>query len=194
MENNSIILIGGGGHCKSCIEVIESTDKYKIKGIIDLEQNLGNEILGYPIIGTDHDLPSFSKKNYSFLITLGTIGNPARRIELFNLLISLGCTLPVIKASTACISKYAIIGTGTIVMHNAMINASATIGNNCIINTKALIEHDAIIGDDCHISTGAIINGGTKIGSGCFVGSGAVTKQYTCIPDGSFIKASSIVK
>ena len=30
-----IILIGGGGHCKSCIDVIESEKKYTIKGILE---------------------------------------------------------------------------------------------------------------------------------------------------------------
>lgn len=31
-----IILIGGGGHCKSCIDVIEQEGKYQIAGIVDL--------------------------------------------------------------------------------------------------------------------------------------------------------------
>ena len=31
---NSVILLGSGGHCKSCIDVIEKSF-FKIKGIID---------------------------------------------------------------------------------------------------------------------------------------------------------------
>ena len=31
----NIILIGGGGHCKSVIDVIEQEKKYKISGIVD---------------------------------------------------------------------------------------------------------------------------------------------------------------
>jgi len=31
-----IILIGGGGHCLSCIDVIEQTGLYQIIGILDL--------------------------------------------------------------------------------------------------------------------------------------------------------------
>ena len=30
-----IILVGAGGHCKSCIDVIEKEKKFKIIGIID---------------------------------------------------------------------------------------------------------------------------------------------------------------
>ena len=192
MKNKALILIGGGGHCKSCIDVIESTAEYAIKGIIDLPQNVGNNILGYPIIGTDLDLPSLIKKNVSFIITVGDIGNPSKRIELFNLVLSLGGKLPVISSPIAYISNFTKIGMGTIIMHHAFVNASVIIGNNCIVNTKALIEHDAVIGDHCHISTGSIVNGGTIIGAKSFVGSGAVTKQCINIPEGSFIKANSI--
>ncbi len=33
-NKKQIILIGGGGHCKSCIDVIESENKYNILEII----------------------------------------------------------------------------------------------------------------------------------------------------------------
>lgn len=194
MEINGIILIGGGGHCKSCIDVIETTSSYKILGIIDLPQNIGNMVLGYPIIGSNESLPDLVSKGFSFLITIGNIGIPQKRMELFNLVQTLGGKLATVIASTAQISKHALIGPGTIVMHHAIVNASAIIGINCIINTKALVEHDVIIGDHCHISTGSIVNGGTVVGDQTFFGSGAVSKQYIKIPAGSFIKANSIAK
>ena len=194
MSKQSIILIGGGGHCKSCIDVIEATDQFVIKGILDITQKLGEKILGYPIIGTNNDIQKWVNEKACFLITVGDIGNPTKRIELFNLVTSQGGLFPIIISPTAYLSKSASIGTGTIIMHHAMINASAVVGANCIVNTKALIEHDAIIGDHCHISTGAIVNGGTNIGARSFFGSGAVSKQYISIPDDSFIKANSIVK
>lgn len=194
METKDLILIGGGGHCRSCIDVIESSAEYRIAGIIDIHQNVGNLVLGYPIIGTNDDLPDLVNKGFYFLITVGSIGAPLIRIELYNLLQTLGVKLATIISATALVSKYAKIGTGTIIMHHAVINAAAVVGNNCIINTKALVEHDAVIGDHCHISTGSIVNGGTFIGARSFFGSGAVSKQYITIPEGSFIKANSIVK
>lgn len=194
MKSKPLVLVGGGGHCKSCIDVIEASGQYVIKGILDLEPKLGEKILGYTIIGTNEDIPLLVKEKNDFFITVGSIGNPLKRIELFNLVISFGGLLPIIISPNAYVSRYTRIGVGTIVMHHAMINASAVVGENCIINTKALIEHDAIIGDHCHISTGSIVNGGTIIGARSFFGSGAVSKQYIRIPENSFIKANSIVK
>jgi len=189
-----IILIGGGGHCKSCIDAIESTGQYSITGIIDLPENLGKLVSGYPVIGCNNDINSLIRDNNEFLITIGSIGDPSKRTELFNLVKSQGGCLATICAATAYISKTAKLGEGTIILHQAMVNAAAVVGTNCIINSKALVEHDAVIGDNCHISTGSIVNGGTIIGENTFYGSGAVSKQYITIPANSFVKANSIVK
>ena len=36
-----LILLGGGGHCKSCIDVIEQEGKYEIRAILDIEELMG---------------------------------------------------------------------------------------------------------------------------------------------------------
>jgi len=189
-----IILIGGGGHCKSCIDIIEKEGRFTIAGIVDVPEKLNQKILGYEIIAADDDLPRLVNEYKNFLITMGQIKSPERRIRLYNILKDLGAKLPVIISPLAYVSKHAGIGDGTIIMHHALINAGATIGENCIINTKALVEHDAIIEDHCHISTGAIVNGGTLIRTGTFLGSNAVTKEYITIKENSFIKANTLVK
>ena len=68
-----IVLIGGGGHCRSVIEVIESTNEYQIMGILDTQENIGKDILGYKINGTDDDIPKLSKQYKNFVITAGQI-------------------------------------------------------------------------------------------------------------------------
>ena len=182
-----IILVGGGGHCKSCIDVIEQEGRFQIAGIVDVPEKLHQKVLGYEIIATDDDLPQLVKEYDNFLITLGQIKSPDKRIRIFQTLKESGAKLPVIISPLAYVSKHAEIGDGTIIMHHALINAGAKIGNNCIINTKSLIEHDAIIGDHCHIATGAIINGGVKVGSGTFFGSNAVCKEYIEIGENAVI-------
>ena len=173
-----IILIGGGGHCKSCIDVIEQEGRFQIAGIVDVQEKLHQKILNYEIIATDDDLPGLVNEYENFLITLGQIKSPEKRITLFQTLKESGAKLPVIISLLAYVSKHAEIGNGTIIMRHALINAGAKIGSNCIINNKALIEHDAFIGDHCHIATCAVINGGVRVGSGTFFGSNAVCKEY----------------
>ncbi len=193
MKKNEIILLGGGGHCKSCIDVIEQQGQFKIAGILDKVDKVGSKILNIPIIGSDEDILELKGKIEYFFITVGQIRSAERRFLLFNLLERHGVKLPVIISPYAYVSPYAQIGRGTIVMHNAIINADARVGDNCIINSRALIEHDVVIGNHCHISTGAVVNGTVDVGSGSFIGSGAVVVQESKIPPGSFIKANSLV-
>ena len=173
-----IILIGGGGHCNACIDVIELSGHFHIKGIVDVPDKLHQKLLGYEIIATDDNLPQLVNENENFLVTLGQIKSPEKRIKIFQILKDLKAKLPIIISPLSYVSRHAQIDEGTIVMHHALVNAGAHIGKNCIINSKALIEHDAVIANHCHIATGAIINGGVTVGSGTFFGSKSVSKEY----------------
>jgi len=186
---DKIILVGGGGHCASCIDVIEQSRQFQIAGIIDIPDKLGITLLGYPVIGNDNDLTELTKEYRYFLITLGQIETPERRIALFNSILESGGRLATVISSRAYVSRHANIGSGTIVMHNALVNAGAHVGANSIVNSCALIEHDAIIGDHCHISTGAIINGGTQIAENTFIGSNSVIRDNIRVGSNSVISA-----
>src|SRR6476620_8115504 len=132
-----IILIGGGGHCKSVIEVIESAGQYKIGGIVDVPEKVGELVLGYKIIGSDNDLPSLMAEFRNFHITVGHIRSNKVRVKMFDQLREKGASLPVIIASTAHVSSHARVNEGSVIMHHAFVNAGAKIGKNCIINTGA---------------------------------------------------------
>ena len=189
---DKILLVGGGGHCKSVIDVIEQEGKYEIAGIIDKEELIGQEVLGYKVIGCDDDLAELYKTYKCAVVTLGQIKTNALRVKLFNQLKKIGYVLPTIVSPIAYISKHVTIGESTIVMHHALINAGARVGKNCIINTKALIEHDCTVEDNCHISTGAILNGGVVVKENTFIGSNATTRESIEISE--FIKVGSVVK
>jgi sugar O-acyltransferase (sialic acid O-acetyltransferase NeuD family) len=187
-----LYLIGGGGHCKSCIDVIEQEGIYQIKGIIDLEDKVGKLLFNkYQYIGTDGDLDEIAKTNPFFLLTIGHMKDCFVRKKLFYLLKKTNQKFPVVISPTSIVSKYVTIDEGTIIMHNAVVNAGAKVGKNCIINTGAIVEHDVEIGDFCHISTGAIINGRTKVAKETFIGSNAICKENIVVENNKFIHCHS---
>lgn len=192
MNNKALILVGGGGHCKSMIDVAESAG-YTIKGILDVKENIGKSVLNYPIIGTDDQIRDFIY-DYLFIVTVGHIKDVSLRVNLHRKIENMGGKLGTIIASTAYVSKYAEIGHGSVVMHQAVINAGAQIGTGCIINTFANVEHDAEIGDFCHISTGAIVNGNCKVGDRTFLGSQSVMVNGVEIISDCVIGAGSMVR
>lgn len=190
--NKPLILVGGGGHCKSVIEAAESAG-YNILGVLDMPEEVGKEILSTKVIGTDDDIPAYVDKA-EFVITVGFIKNPAIRIKLYNKVKEAGGKLATVIASTAHVSKYAEIGEGTVVLHQAFINADAKVGCNVILNNFVNIEHDAVVEDQCHISTGAMVNGECKVGKNCFIGSQSVLANCITVGDDIIVGAGSFVR
>ena len=177
VSKTQLILIGAGGHANACIDVIEQHGRYEIAGLVGRPVEMLAQHLGYSVFATDDDLPQLVKKYHYAFIAIGHIRSPDNRIRLFQHGVKLGFEFPVVIAPTAHVSRHAVIGAGTIVMHSAVVNAGARVGNNCIIKTCALVEHDATVGDHCHISTGAILNGSVSVGAESFVGSGSIIKE-----------------
>ena len=184
-KNNkpNIILIGGGGHCLSVIDVVEQEDKYNIKGILDDTKK--GDVLGYPILG-NRDLVKE--------LTIGQIKSSSIREDIALLLDSCKANLATVISPLAYVSKHATIGEGSVIMHNAIINAKAKVGKHCIINTKANIEHNVQIGDFCHISTCATVNGDTIVGKRTFIGSNATISNNITIVEKSIISAGNFIK
>lgn len=187
-----LVLIGGGGHCKSVIEVAESMG-CPILGILDKPSEVGKTVLGYPVIGTDDDIPLYVERA-EFVITVGHVKDASLRIRLHERVKAVNGKLATLVASTAHVSTHAHIGEGTVVMHYAMVNVSASIGVGCILNTYCNIEHDAVVEDFCHISTGAMINGACHVGREVFVGSQSVMANGTSICQGCVIGAGALVR
>ncbi|MBP6385389.1 MAG: acetyltransferase [Pseudarcicella sp.] len=189
-----LVLIGGGGHCKSCIEVIESTKEYEIIGILEKNTtDIQSDVLGYPILGDDELIPTMIQQNCVFLITIGQIKSANLRIKLFDTIKNNGGELVTIIAPTAYVSSKTKIAEGTIIMHHAFVNTGVEIGTNCIVNTKAVLEHEVKVGNNCHISVNAVLNGAVEIGDNCFVGSNAVFYQTVSIVSNTLIGAGSVV-
>ena len=193
MNKPSIVLIGAGGHAQSCVDVIEQEGKFQIAGLVGLPQEVGSDTFGYPLLGTDSDLPNLRKEIQYALVTVGQIKTARPRMTLFQRAEQVGFVMPTVVSPKAYVSPHAILGAGTIVMHGAIINAGAVIGSNCILNSRTLVEHGAEIDDHCHIATAAIINGDAKIGAGTFIGSGAGVRESIEIGENCLIGMGQMV-
>jgi sugar O-acyltransferase (sialic acid O-acetyltransferase NeuD family) len=190
----NLLLIGGGGHCRSCIDVIEAEAVYGVIGIVESADHGGQgEVLGYPVVGTDEDLPKLLGDEVEVMVTLGQIKTPEPRRRLVQRLKSLGARFATCVSPLARVSPHARLGEGTMVMHGALVNAGAEVGEHCILNSASLVEHDALLLDFVHLSTGAIVNGGVKVGSGTFLGSKTTTREYIEIGCDNVICAGSVV-
>jgi len=193
--NKKIILIGAGGHAKSCINLIKSSSKYNIVGLIEENKNKNKKILDYRILGSKEQLIYLRKKGVKYCgIAIGQIKSPVLRINFYNFLKRIGFSIPKIISVRSSCSNYSKIDDGTYVFDNTYIGPEALIGRNCIINTGSIIEHDCEVGDNCHISTGAILNGGVTVKKNTFIGSGTYIKHGVVVGENCIIGMGLVIK
>ncbi|WP_342420767.1 acetyltransferase [Paenibacillus sp. FSL E2-0178] len=189
-----ILLIGGGGHCKSVLDSLLRLDVYSDIGIIDRKENVGKDILGISIIGSDYDLQRLLTQGYIYaFVTVGSIGNPAHRIKLFQHMLEVGFQTPNIIDHSAIVSHDADVGAGVFIGKHAIINAGSVINTGAIINSGAIIEHDCFIGEFAHVAPGAVLSGGVQIGEHTHVGARSVIRQHLTIGSGTTIGIGSVV-
>ena len=118
-----ILLVGAGGHASACIDVLEQEGRFIVAGLVGLPHEVGAQVLGYPVLGIDADLPVLLNEYPHALVSVGQIKTPDPRIRIFELLERKKCALPTIVSPRVYVSPHATVGAGIIVMHGAIINA-----------------------------------------------------------------------
>ena len=198
MENNrtnrNIVLVGGGGHCKSVLDSLLRTKEYANVVITDPDVIVGTKVLGCPVVGDDKELERLKIDGFEYaFVTVGSIIDASLRKKLVEKIERLGFKIPIIIDPTAIVSENAKIGVGTFIGKNVVINADVEICEYCIINTGSIIEHECFVGDFSHISVGAILCGNVQIGCKSFVGAGTTVIQGVKIGNNTIIGANSTV-
>jgi len=191
---SKLVLIGGGGHCKSVLDAALKMNIFEEIVITDPEIKPGSQILGCSVVGDDSCLDQLLHDGFDCaFITVGSVRVNPLREKLANKAASLGFRFPVIQDPSAIVADSAIIGDGTFIGKNVVINAEANIGKHCIVNTGAIIEHECCIGDFSHISVGTILCGEVSVGNNCMIGAGSTVIQCLNIGNNVVIGANSTV-
>ena len=168
----NILIIGGGGHAKVLISIIQKLDQYSIIGYTDLEDK--GEILGIKYLGSDdHNFGELENKTRLAVLGLGQIKKSSIRKKIAEKYIDHGFHFPRIIAPSAIVNQDVTIADGTVVMDGVIINSGSRIGEFSILNTGSIIEHDCEIGSFVHIAPGAVLSGSVHIGDGVLIGTGA---------------------
>lgn len=191
---NKLVLLGGGGHCKSVIDVALQMKKFDEIVITDPHIPVGTLVMGCKVVGTDDCLKDLYDNGFEYaFITVGSVNINSVRDKLARKAEKMGFTFPIIIDPSAVVAGSAIIGKGTFIGKNVIINSDTKIGANCIINTGAIIEHECLVDDFTHVSIGCILCGEVSIGRNSFVGAGSTVIQCLNIGDDVVIGAGAVV-
>jgi sugar O-acyltransferase (sialic acid O-acetyltransferase NeuD family) len=189
-----ILLIGGGGHCSSIIDSLKKLGVYDTISIVDKNMKKGGNINGIKVVGNDNDLHELFLGGYKYaFISLGSTGNSANRIRLYEVIKHTGFIIPNIIDADSILSSSITLSDGIYIGKGAIINTGATIQSNAIINTGAIVEHDCVVGESTHIASGAVLGGNVVIGVHTHIGSNSTIKNSVKIGSNSVIGIGSVV-
>ena len=189
-----IVLIGGGGHCKSVLDTLLKDQAYDEIVITDNDISDGTVIMNCRVVGNDDVLPSLLEAGFlNAFITVGSIESTKLRRILFEKAQKCGFQMVNVVDQSAVVSEFATLGNGIFIGKNAVVNADAKIGDAAIINTSAVIEHECKVGSFSHISVGAVLCGNVQVGNDSFIGAGSVVIQGIKIGDHAIVGAGSTV-
>jgi UDP-perosamine 4-acetyltransferase len=192
-ELDKIILLGGGGHAKVLIDLIRTSDKYEIAGILD-PQIKRDSISGISVLGEDDLLQELYDKGIrNACIGIGSIKDNSKRKRLYENVKQLGFDLPGLIHPESFVSSVAQISEGAQVMAGAIVQTGSTIGINSIVNTGAIIEHHCVIGKHVHICPGVVLSGESFVDDEAFIGAGSTVIQGIKIGKGALVAAGAVV-
>jgi sugar O-acyltransferase (sialic acid O-acetyltransferase NeuD family) len=175
------ILIGGGQHAGVVLDVLLSL-QVKVHAVYDPKYS--GKLFGIDQLG-DYQPDSFSNAR-----AIVAIGNNATRKKVSQ---SVKHSFGQAIHSSSQVSSFAIVGEGTVLFHNCIIQANAKVGNHVIINTGAQADHDCVIDDYAHLAPGVILCGTVEIGEGTLVGAGATIIPGIKVGRWSVIAAGAVV-
>lgn len=172
----SILIFGAGGHAKSVMDMVKSTNNFEIIGIIDDRVRVGTLVMGIPVIGSRIILGGLIKNGLVYGANgVGGILDITSRVKVFDLLEKYSYKIPSLIHPCACVEESATVNNGVQVFANSYVGSEASLKSFCMINTNAVVSHDCIIGAYSHIAPGALLAGHVEVGEKSLIGMGVKT-------------------
>lgn len=181
-----LLLVGAGGFGRV---VMEHASAFYDCAFLD--DGGAAAVDGVSVIGRTSEMASFYPE---YKLLLVTIGNNALREQLYKKAASIGFSFPNIIHPTAYVSPHAHIGSGCVILNNAVVQNNATCGDGCILNPGVELHHDSVIGSYCLIYTNSVVRSLTTVGDRVWIGSTATVSTGAVVADDEIIEDGTVVK
>ena len=129
-----------------------------------------------------------------YKLLLVTIGNNTLRERLYKEAASIGFSFPNIIHPSAYISPHANIGSGCVILNNAVVQNNAKCGDGCILNPGVELHHDSTIGSYCLIYTNSVVRSLTMVGDRVWIGSNVTITTSATVSDDTIIEDGKVIK
>ncbi len=189
-----LVIIGArhDGHAKVVYEICKALPGIQVAGFLDDNPDLyGKSIQDKPILGPVgmlEDLVSAKDADVFFI----ALGNNRLRRELGRQLLSICPSINLIHPS-AVLDPTVKLGTGNVIMQNAVVVGDSQIGDFVNIHALSSIDHDNVLESGSNIAPGSHLAGRVQVGVDAFLGTGTSVIPDIQIGKGVIVGAGSVV-
>jgi sugar O-acyltransferase (sialic acid O-acetyltransferase NeuD family) len=187
MNESKLVVYGAGGHGRVVVDTAMAAG-WGIGLWID-DRPACPALWDIPIVAS-RDVSWGTMVSHAFVIA---IGDNRKREEMFYRLCKFGLKPTLVIHPSAVISRFALIGSGTVVAADVVVNPAASIGENCILNTGCSVDHDCRVGSHAHLCPGVRLAGAVLVGAGAMIGVGATVMPRINLGEECVIGAGAVV-
>lgn len=171
---SDVVIWGGGGHAKVCIEILRAMGEHTIYGILDAKMSIGSRVLGVPVVGREKDMEELCRRGVtSAVLGIGSVQAHSARARMLKRMKDAGYKLPNLIHPRACVEPSTRLGAGNVLFAHATVSSDVTISDGCIINSGAVVSHDCHLADNVHLAPGALLAGNVSVGENTLIGMSA---------------------
>lgn len=161
---SSLLILGAGGFGQMVKETAIINGYERVVFLDDVAK-------GEDVIGRCCDYLIFRDE---YPVAVAAFGNNRTRLFWTDKLIEVGYEVPVIVHPTAVVSPSAVLGKGSFIMQNSVINTESRIERAVLINSGAIVDHDSVVEAGAHVGLGSIVKANCTIESGKKIEAGEV--------------------
>ncbi len=196
--NEKVIIIGGEGNGSVIADAITDAGKRgssdaRIYGFLNDRMNKGEQIAGYPVLGTLSDLQFFLKEGCRLVFTIYRIDGQKERLELFRSLKIPRESLFTFIHPLAYVAPTVRIGRGSIIMPQVSVSADAVIGDCCLLMVNVSVGHNSVVASHCHLAAQSCLSSHVQLEEGVHIGLNATVREHLILKRYSALGMGSVL-
>jgi sugar O-acyltransferase (sialic acid O-acetyltransferase NeuD family) len=191
-----IIILGAGGSGMDILGIIdainEKTKAWNCLGFLDDNpQLIGQEILGYKVLGSIDDVV-----NYENCYFISSIAHPTNRIVrkfIWDRVTNASGRFATLVHPSSVIYPNVELSDGVVINANCTLGTGAVIKENIHLGYGCNIAHETIIGGHCSLGAGVNLSSGVTVGECSYIGCGVSSAHDVKIPHDTLIAVGTAV-
>ena len=192
----TIVILGAGATAleigEMLVEQRQQGAAAMVLGFLDDDpQAAGLPELGLRVLGPLADVRRFS--DACFVLGIAGSGTSGLRQNLVRQLDIPTERYITVVHSSAQISALASVGSGCVLMHNAIVNRGVRLAEHVLVTQGVFLGHDSTVGAFSVLAPNATLCGRTFVGESVYVGAGAIVSSEVKVGNGAVIGIGSTV-